>query len=105
MTIVVGYVSTKEGRAALDRVATRNQQRFTYSGASNALATDGTTTIARGPGDEPVATKTGATGQLSLADQHTDVVAGVDATTGQLAGSTGYDPFGTPTGTTGTTGL
>ncbi|TDP90560.1 LamG-like jellyroll fold domain-containing protein [Labedaea rhizosphaerae] len=89
---------------SLDRVATRNQQRFTYSGASNALVSDGTTTIARGPAREPIATKTGATGQLALTDQHTDVVASVDATTGQLTGSTGYDPFGTPTGTTGTTG-
>lgn len=77
---------------ALDRVANRNQQRLTYSGAGNELATDGATAFARGPGDELIATKTGSTARVTMSDQHDDVVAGLDPTTGQVAASTGYAP-------------
>ncbi|MFL6125309.1 LamG-like jellyroll fold domain-containing protein [Actinophytocola sp.] len=80
---------------ALDRVATRNGSRFTYTGASNELTTDGTTTFGRGPSDELLSTRTGATQGLALSDQHGDVVASLPTSGTTLSNSTAYDPFGT----------
>lgn len=88
---------------ALDRVATRNAQEFTYSGASNELATDGTTKFSRGPGDELLSLQSGADTRLTMSDKHGDVIAGFNPVgkLEQVADSTAYDPFGTPTATTG----
>ncbi len=88
---------------ALNRVTTRNGQPFTYTGASNELATDGTTTFSRGPAGDLLALSSGADSRVTLADQHGDVIADFDPSQDNthLADSTAYDPFGTPTATTG----
>lgn len=88
---------------ALGRVAARNGQKFTYTGASNELATDGATTFSRGPGGELLALQAGGDTRLTVADQHGDIIAGFDPSVPleQVTDSTAYDPFGTPTATTG----
>lgn len=40
---------------------------------------------------------------MAVTDQHTDLVAGLNADATQVTGSTAYDPFGTETATNGTT--
>ncbi|MFD1051266.1 hypothetical protein ACFQ1S_39875, partial [Kibdelosporangium lantanae] len=42
----------------LDRVSSRNSTQFTYGGMSDDVVSDGTSTFARGPGDELLATAT-----------------------------------------------
>ncbi|GAB3895324.1 hypothetical protein GCM10029964_075040 [Kibdelosporangium lantanae] len=91
----------------LDRVSSRNSTQFTYGGMSDDVVSDGTSTFARGPGDELLATATGSTKRMSLQDSHGDVVAGFDpgdGTLGAIPDSTGYGPFGAVTGKTGDTG-
>lgn len=96
---------------SLDRVAARNGIAFTYGGLSDELISDGAELYARGAADELLAvaagTAPGATGQLTLADLHGDVVAAFDPTDTALPtleDSTGYDPFGKPTASEGDTG-
>ncbi|WP_346770308.1 RHS repeat-associated core domain-containing protein [Streptomyces sp. Z423-1] len=88
---------------SLDRVQTRGSTTFTYDGGSNNLAGDGTSTYNRTPGGTLLALSTGTTRQLAVTDQHTDLVAGLNADATQVTGSTAYDPFGTETATNGTT--
>ncbi|SFP67734.1 RHS repeat-associated core domain-containing protein [Amycolatopsis arida] len=45
-------------------------------------------------GGDPLAQSVGGAGQLAVTDRHQDVVAGLDPTTGRLAGSASFDPFG-----------
>ncbi|WP_344825912.1 LamG-like jellyroll fold domain-containing protein [Actinocorallia longicatena] len=83
---------------------------FAYSGLSNTLASDGTSTYSRLPGDSLVGigTPNGSggstgTGVFAFTDLHSDVIANFTAT-GGLTGSTAYDPLGNILGTTGMTG-
>lgn len=94
---------TRYAYDALDRVVTRNAQRFAYTGTSNELATDGTTKFGRGPFDELLSLNSGSDNRLAIADQHGDVIGGFNpaATTTALTDSVSFDPFGTPTATTG----
>lgn len=104
LTDAAGQKYTYDG---LDRVATRNGVGFSYAGLDDEVVADGTSVYARGPGDELLATASGSTERLSLSDRHGDVVGGfdpADTTLAQLPDSTAYDPFGTVTQRTGSTG-
>lgn len=100
---------------ALGRVVTTGPSAgplttLSYTGLTNDIASDGTTTYARDPagdltGIAQAAAGSGSapgTGVLALTDIHDDVVAALNPTTGAVAGSTGYDPLGNVTGRTGT---
>ncbi|WP_234439433.1 LamG-like jellyroll fold domain-containing protein [Streptomyces wedmorensis] len=90
---------------SLDRVLTHNGTPFTYDGGSNSLVTDATTAYTRTPGGTLLATtpKTDlSSAHLSLTDQHTDLVAGLNPTGTSVAASRSYDPFGQTTATGGT---
>ncbi|MFE3875765.1 LamG-like jellyroll fold domain-containing protein [Kitasatospora sp. NPDC059146] len=91
---------------SLDRVAQTGNTAFTYDGGSNNIVTDGTASYTRAPSGRLLGTATvGATPnpRLVISDQHTDVVATIDPSGKNVAGSTSYDPFGKPTASTGTT--
>ncbi|WUD70466.1 hypothetical protein OG937_01455 [Streptomyces sp. NBC_00510] len=53
-----------------------------------------TGTYSRTPDGTVLGTLTGTTRQLAITDQHTDLVAALDATGTTVTGSTAYDPFG-----------
>ncbi|MFF3329348.1 LamG-like jellyroll fold domain-containing protein [Streptomyces sp. NPDC002888] len=88
---------------SLDRVQTSGTTTFTYDGGSNNLAGDGTTTYNRTPEGALLSLSTGTTKQLAVTDQHTDLVAALNADATQVTGSTSYDPFGEETASNGTT--
>ena len=88
----------------LDRVLTAGTQTFTYTGTGNTLASDGTATYSRGPGDGLIGIKQGGTATLALTDQHTDLVAQFTPAGTTLTGSATYDPLGNPTAATGMLG-
>ncbi|WP_418961287.1 LamG-like jellyroll fold domain-containing protein [Streptomyces tritici] len=82
---------------SLDRVLTKNGTPFTYDGGSNNLVADAGTTYSRLPGGDLMASATTGTadsGRLAIADQHTDLVAGLTPDGTSVAGSRSYDPFG-----------
>ncbi|MEV0809801.1 RHS repeat-associated core domain-containing protein [Micromonospora sp. NPDC050200] len=104
LTDAAGQKYTYDG---LDRVASRNGVGFSYAGLDDEVVADGTSVYGRGPGDELLATGTGGTERLALSDRHGDVVGGfdpADTTLAKLPDSTAYDPFGTVTQKTGSTG-
>ncbi|WP_367323409.1 RHS repeat-associated core domain-containing protein [Streptomyces sp. HUAS ZL42] len=84
-------------------VQTCGTTTFTYNGGSNNLAGDGTTAYNRTPEGDLLSLSTGTTKQLAVTDQHTDLVAALNADATQVTGSTAYDPFGKETATNGTT--
>jgi RHS repeat-associated protein len=90
----------------LDRAVSRNAgTAFSYDGFAIDPTSDGTQRFARGPDNELLAVAQGQNSQLTLSDQHGDVVgnfAGADTTLSSLAGSTAYDPFGGVVATNGT---
>ncbi|MER5965389.1 LamG-like jellyroll fold domain-containing protein [Streptomyces sp. NPDC002057] len=82
---------------SLDRALTHNGTAFTYDGGSNNLVTDATTSYTRGPDGSLLAsasTSNPAMAQLALTDQHTDLIAGLNADGTAITGSRAYDPFG-----------
>ncbi|MFC1434545.1 LamG-like jellyroll fold domain-containing protein [Streptacidiphilus sp. N1-3] len=78
---------------------------FSYSGAGNTLASDGTYTYTHTTGGALVATGTpgGSTADATLdyTDQHDDVVGSFSPGGSTLTGSTAYDPLGNTTAGTG----
>jgi RHS repeat-associated protein len=81
----------------LDRIAARGSQQFAYAGLDSDPASDGTATYARDPGGAPIAVSEGQNKQLTLSDQHGDVVGSFNSTDTALAGltaSAAFDPFG-----------
>ncbi|MGJ5890819.1 LamG-like jellyroll fold domain-containing protein [Streptomyces niveiscabiei] len=91
---------------SLDRVLTSGSTAFTYDGGSNNLVTDTVTAYTRTPDGELLAGESPAapaTEQLAVTDQHTDLVAGLNADGTTVVGSRAYDPFGRTTAKTGST--
>ncbi|WP_338492567.1 LamG-like jellyroll fold domain-containing protein [Streptomyces sp. SJL17-4] len=82
---------------SLDRVLTHDGTAFTYDGGSNNLVTDATTSYSRGPDGSLLASAAKsepAVAQLALTDQHSDLIAGLNADGTSITGSRAYDPFG-----------
>jgi RHS repeat-associated protein len=79
---------------------------FSYSGAGNDLASDGSNTYTRTPDGSLVGigTSGGGSAVLAYTDQHDDVVGNFTATGASLTGSTAYDPLGNVAATTGAVG-
>jgi RHS repeat-associated protein len=79
---------------------------FSYSGAGNVLASDGTNTYTRTPEGSLVGIGAAGGGSAVLAytDQHDDVVGNFTATGTSLTSSTAYDPLGNVAATTGQVG-
>ncbi|GAB3143529.1 hypothetical protein GCM10027290_19980 [Micromonospora sonneratiae] len=67
---------------------------FSYSGAGNDLAGDGTAVYTRDPEADLVGATSGGTKRIAWTDQHDDVVGQLDPTAATMAGSTTYDPLG-----------
>ncbi|MGW2696099.1 LamG-like jellyroll fold domain-containing protein [Streptomyces sp. NPDC001296] len=99
LTDALGRVITNTGSGGVTKT-------FTYSGTGNNLASDGSSTYTWTPGDTLVGIGTPggtpATAALAYTDQHNDVVGDFTSTGTALTASTGYDPLGNVTGTTGT---
>jgi RHS repeat-associated protein len=93
---------------ALGRLTTLNTGtttlNLTYTGAGNTVASDGTATYSRDPGDGLIGVGTPGGNTLALTDQHSDVIGQFTPNGATLTGSTTYDPFGTVTATTGMKG-
>lgn len=70
------------------------QPNLTYTGLDNTVASDGTTTYIRDPGDGLVGVRSGGSGRYAWTDIHTDVVGEFTATGTTLPGSVSYDPWG-----------
>jgi RHS repeat-associated protein len=90
----------------LDRPVTRNgAAAFAYDGTGADPVTDGAQDFARGPDGGLLAVgATSGPADLTLADQHDDVVGGfpaADATLSSLGTSAAYDPFGNVLATAG----
>ncbi|MGW3983876.1 LamG-like jellyroll fold domain-containing protein [Streptomyces mirabilis] len=100
------YLSDALGRVITNTANGGATKTFTYSGTGNNLASDGTSTYTWTPGDALVGIGTPggtpATATLAYTDQHDDVVGDFTGTGSALTASTGYDPLGNVTGTTGT---
>ena len=95
------------GYDSLDRVNSRSGASFTYAGQGNEPVSDGSETYARGSAGEVLAVQSGTSKQLTLSDQHNDVVGSfnsTDTTLSALSGTTAYSPFGQVTSHTGDTG-
>lgn len=86
----------------LDRMITAGGSTLVYTGEGNDIAGDGTTTYSRGPAGGVLALGQGAAKALAWTDQHTDLVATFTAGGTTLAGSTTFDPLGTPLAAAGT---
>ena len=103
-----GGTTTTYGYDSLNRPAQRNGQNFGYTDLSdNAVispAGAGETTLLRDPTGAALATRTGTDpARLIRGDAvHGDVVATVDPATGNPTASATYNPWGTPTNSTGT---
>jgi large repetitive protein len=71
---------------------------FSYTGADNTLASDGSNIYSRDPGNSLIGIATAGggttTGHIAYTDQHTDVVGDFTATGTALDGSSTYDPLG-----------
>jgi RHS repeat-associated protein len=92
------------GYDGLDRVASRDGTDFDYAGLEADPVADGTASYARNPAGELLAVAQGQNKQLILADQHDDIVGGIDPTDTALTAlksSTAYDPFGQVTSKSG----
>ncbi|MFE1960115.1 polymorphic toxin-type HINT domain-containing protein [Streptomyces sp. NPDC059479] len=82
---------------ALDRVADRNGLDFTYAGLAPDPVKDNSATYGRGAADELMSVSEGGAAQLTVSDEHGDLVGGMSPTNGaasSLSSSTAYDPFG-----------
>lgn len=87
---------------SLDRAVTAGSKTLSYSGATAALASDGTQTYSLGPDASVTAVKQGSTSQLAMRDTHGDLTATFTAAGTAPTGSTAYDPFGKVTAAAGT---
>ncbi len=91
----------------LDRPMSNGGTDFAYAGTAADPVSAGDTRYARGPDGDLLASATGDSARVTLADEHDDVVgdfaAGDTALTG-LADSTAYDPFGQVVAEQGDTG-
>lgn len=87
----------------LDRIATRNTDTFTYNGAAIDPTTAGDETYGRTPAGNATSITDGTNPTIAIRDRHGDLVATIDPTTGTLASTQLYDPFGEPADSTGTT--
>jgi RHS repeat-associated protein len=86
----------------LDRLTTSGTTTLTYAGTGRTITTDGTSTYSYTPGGTPLGVKQGATATMAVTDLHTDLTALLNPTTGALAGSRSYSPFGQVTASGGT---
>ncbi|GLY96489.1 RHS repeat-associated core domain-containing protein [Actinoplanes sp. NBRC 103695] len=88
---------------ALDRVASHGDQALLYQGPTNAVVSDGQRLVSRdatgAPFADKAATAGSGTGHQLYADQHGDVTGRYRSAV--LGGSRSYDPFGSPTATSG----
>ncbi|GAA0932085.1 hypothetical protein GCM10009558_045170 [Virgisporangium aurantiacum] len=87
----------------LDRQATRGGDAFRYDGQGNSVVSDGRRVISRDVDGAPFADRaTGAaSGHLLYADEHGDVTGRY--LSASVTGTRTFDPFGTPTGSSGET--
>ncbi|MFF3398117.1 LamG-like jellyroll fold domain-containing protein [Streptomyces sp. NPDC002659] len=86
---------------SLDRVRTYGGADFTYDGGSNNLASNGANRYTRTPAGDLQAMDNGSSKQWSIADQHTDLVAGLAPDGKAISGSKAYTPFGEVTAAAG----
>lgn len=91
------YTYDSLGRQLTATPSTGPASTFSYSGAGNHIAADGTASYSRSPSGKLAATRSGPASALTLTDRHDDVVGAFTATGNALVGSTSYDPFGVPT--------
>jgi RHS repeat-associated protein len=102
----LGRLTTSAGRTlsydSLDRLATLDTTTLAYPSISQQPTAIGTTTIGRTPDGRSVSSTTGGTSTLAIGDRHGDISTQV-TTSGNLAGSAVYDPFGNIAATTGET--
>ena len=104
MTLVTdGAVSSAFGYDGLDRVTARNGTAFTYSGASTDPVSVGSESFTWAAGGLVTVTASGAL-TFPLVDRHGDLIARFGAD-GTVSGSASFDPYGEPTGTTGTSSV
>jgi RHS repeat-associated protein len=87
---------------SLGRLATANSSTFTYDDTSDNITSDGTESFTRTPTGG--LTSIGADGNAAFAynDPHGDLLGTFTTNGTALAGSTAYDPWGSPTTSTGT---
>jgi large repetitive protein len=87
--------------------STSSGYTFSYQGATGTLASDGTSTYTWDPSGTDlvgvgVSGGTASEGVLAYTDQHDDVTGEFTSSSTAVTGSTGYDPWGTVTATSGT---
>jgi RHS repeat-associated protein len=95
------------GRLLSDTGGSGTGYTFSYRGPTSTLVSDGTSTYTWDPAGTNligigVAGGTAAQGVLAFTNQHGDVLGQFKPSGTALTGSTGYDPWGNITGTTGT---
>lgn len=99
-TAVVDGTGVTNQYDALGRLIARNGATFAYDGLTNNLtaAPNGTGTdhFTRGITGETVAATSGGITGLTWSDNHGDLVAVLNPTTGDLITGGGFDPFGNP---------
>ncbi|GAB2699202.1 LamG-like jellyroll fold domain-containing protein [Kitasatospora kifunensis] len=88
---------------ALGRLTGTAGRTFSYDDTTNNLTSDGAETYTRTPGGGLVGIGASGTSALAYTDRHGNLVGTFTPTGTALLGSTAYDPWGKPTGTTGTT--
>jgi large repetitive protein len=98
------YAYDGVGRVVTDTTSGGGTRTLSYSGTTNEVAGDGTSTYSRGPGGGLVGVRTGGAGKLAWTDLHTDVVGQFAAAGSSLAGSTTYGPLGTIVASAGMSG-
>ena len=85
---------------ALDRIAANGTTPLVWSGLTTNLATDGSFTYTTAPDGTPLGVQQGGGSWLNVSDNHTDQRALV-TTSGTLAATKTYDPYGIATASTG----
>ncbi|MFF3911464.1 LamG-like jellyroll fold domain-containing protein [Streptomyces sp. NPDC001848] len=95
------YLTDALGRVITDTSTNGPNTTFSYTGAGNSLASDGTNTYTWTPGGSLIGIGTvggtTSTATLAFADQHTDVVGNFSANGTAMTASTAYDPLGNVT--------
>jgi RHS repeat-associated protein len=84
-----------------DRIAKRNSASFSYNGHGIDAVSDNTFTVTQDPAGGPVTYRTGTTKRFVITDRHDDLTGLINTTNWTLAGSYGYDPYGTRTAQAG----
>lgn len=89
----------------LNRLIQRGGDKILYADQANDPVSVAGELIARDLAGAPLSTSTGGSaGLVAIADQHGDVIAGLDPATGAITGSRTYAPFGEVSEEDGTTG-